>query len=83
MGKGLEHHKQIAKAIADILIIILGHLSRLEGAGFPGFPDELPIRLVKAHYRTFFVIGELVDLQYIFHPFHIFGGRRGYAPLFL
>jgi hypothetical protein len=83
LGKGLKHHKQIANPIADILIIILGALSRLDGSAFPGFPDELPVRLIKAHYRTFFVIRESVGLQYILHPFHVFGGRRGYAPLFL
>ena len=76
VGKGFEQHKQIANAVAGALILILGWLSRLDGAGFPAFPDELPIRLVKAPHRTFFITGGAVDLQSVFPPFHLFGGRR-------
>jgi hypothetical protein len=58
----LEHHKQIGCPAADIFIVMDSRLSRSSGTSFPGFPDKLPVGLVKAYHRTFRIKGEFIGL---------------------
>src|SRR5271166_531024 len=62
-----EHHEQIGRAIALILIVMPRGVSGLGRDRHPRFGDQLLRCLVQAHHGERRVVRPLINLQYVLH----------------
>jgi hypothetical protein len=80
---GFYHHKQIARAFAFIFIIDalrLGWLNR-DGRVDIGIQDDR--FLIQADRWVLWIIGLLIQIQYLFHSGDKLASYRGQAPVFM
>src|SRR5262249_1890734 len=63
----LEHHEQVGRAVALVLVIGGGRAPGGRRDRRPGLLHQLLARLVETHHGALGVVRPLIDLQHIFH----------------
>src|SRR5579885_3077916 len=66
----LEHHEQVGRAVADVLVVVAGRLPRCGRQRGAGLPDQLLGHLVDGHQGPPRVKGPLVDVEDVLHAGH-------------
>jgi hypothetical protein len=66
----LKMHKQVARPLPLILVIVARRLSRFYGQGDARFGDELDRLFVKTHHGPLRIVGFGVQVQHVFHRRH-------------
>src|SRR5574341_904341 len=79
----LEEHKQVAGAVALVLVIVAFHLTRLSGQRHARLGNQLLGRLVEADLGALGVIRLGIHLQHVFHGRYELGTDFRDTPLFL